>query len=50
MDSAKKSALAARRQFLLDAARMAGGVGMLGLGVGLYAKQAKALPPAAIRR
>ena len=49
MESAKKSALAVRRQFLLDAARMAGGVGMLGLGVGLYAKQAKALPPAAIR-
>ena len=49
MESAKKSVLAARRQFLLDSARMAGGVGMLGLGVGLYAKQAKALPPAAIR-
>ena len=39
----------ARRQFLADAARMACGVGLLGLGVGLYAKQAKALPPAAIR-
>ena len=38
-----------RRQFLLDAARMACGVGMLGLGVGLYAKQARALPPYAIR-
>jgi ferredoxin-type protein NapG len=39
----------ARRQFLADAARMACGVGLLGLGVGLYAKQARALPPAAIR-
>lgn len=39
----------ARRQFLLDSARMACGVGMLGLGLGLYAKQAKAIPPQAIR-
>jgi len=38
-----------RRQFLLDAAKMACGVGMLGLGVGLYAKQARALPPQALR-
>ena len=37
----------ARRQFMLDAARMACGVGLLGLGIGLYAKQAKALPPLA---
>ena len=28
---------------------MACGVGMLGLGLGLYAKQAKALPPLALR-
>ena len=34
---------AARRQFIFDAAKMACGVGMLGLGLGLYAKQAKAL-------
>ena len=40
---------AARRQFLFDTAKLACGVGMLGLGVGLYAKQAKALPPTAIR-
>ena len=40
---------AARRQFLFDTAKLACGVGMLGLGVGLYAKQAKALPPAALR-
>ncbi len=39
----------ARRQFLFDTAKIACGVGMLGLGVGLYAKQAKALPPTAIR-
>lgn len=38
-----------RRQFLLDTAKMACGVGMLGLGVGLYANQAKALPPTALR-
>ncbi len=39
----------ARRQFLFDTAKLACGVGMLGLGVGLYAKQAKALPPTALR-
>ena len=39
----------ARRQFIFDAAKMACGVGMLGLGIGLYAKQARALPPAAVR-
>ncbi|MEY4591418.1 MAG: quinol dehydrogenase periplasmic component [Pseudomonadota bacterium] len=38
-----------RRQFMADSARMACGVGMLGLGLGLYARHAKALPPAAIR-
>ncbi len=40
---------AARRQFIFDTAKMACGVGMLGLGLGLYAKQAKAIPPMAIR-
>lgn len=50
MDSTKTStASKARRQFLLDAARMACGVGLLGVGIGLYAKQAKALPPLALR-
>jgi len=39
----------ARRQFLADSARMACGVGLLGLGVGLYARNATALPPAALR-
>lgn len=38
-----------RRQFLLDMAKTACGVGMFGLGLGLYAKQARALPPMAIR-
>jgi ferredoxin-type protein NapG len=38
-----------RRKFLLDAAKMACGAGLLGLGVGLYAKQARALPPNAVR-
>lgn len=38
-----------RRQFILDSAKIACGVGMLGLGLGFYAKQAKALPPLAIR-
>ncbi|MBZ0143396.1 MAG: ferredoxin-type protein NapG [Rhodocyclaceae bacterium] len=45
----KKSVAAARRQFLIDAARMACGVGLLGVGIGLYARQAQALPPLAIR-
>jgi ferredoxin-type protein NapG len=39
----------ARRQFLADTARMACGVGLLGLGIGLYARNATALPPAALR-
>ena len=38
-----------RREFLLDTAKMACGVGMLGLGLGLYGRQARALPPGAIR-
>ena len=46
---ASKGKSPARRQFLLDSARMACGVGMLGLGLGLYAKQARALPAQAIR-
>lgn len=40
---------AERRQFIADTARMACGVGMLGLGLGLYARHATARPPAAIR-
>ena len=38
-----------RRQFLADSAKMACGVGLLGLGLGLYAKQSKALPALALR-
>ncbi len=49
MEGEGKIEAAARRQFLFDTAKIACGVGMLGLGVGLYAKQAKALPPTAIR-
>jgi ferredoxin-type protein NapG len=45
----KATASQARRQFLLESARMACGVGLLGVGIALYAKQAKALPPLAIR-
>ena len=33
-----------RREFLLDAAKMACGVGAVGLGLGMVAKQAIALP------
>ena len=39
----------ARRQFILDSAKMACGVGLLGLGLGGYAKQSKALPALAMR-
>lgn len=50
-DKPKKATAAsqARRQFLLESARMACGVGLLGVGIALYAKQAKALPPLAVR-
>lgn len=40
---------AARRQFIFDSAKMACGVGLFGLGLGLHVRQASALPPAAIR-
>ena len=49
MKPAPDTRAAARRQFMLDAARMACGVGTLGLGLALVAKQAKALPAGAIR-
>ena len=39
----------ARRQFVLDSARLLCGVGLLGLGLAAYTKQAKARPPLAIR-
>ena len=38
-----------RRKFLGDTARMACGVGLLGLGIGVYANQAKSLPALAVR-
>lgn len=44
-----RKAAPARRQFLFDSARMACGVGIFGLGLGFYAKQAKALPAVALR-
>ncbi len=40
---------ATRRQFVFDSAKMACGVGMLGLGLGLYANKATALPAMALR-
>ena len=49
MNSKTPKSNAARRQFLFDSAKMACGVGMLGLGLGLYAKQSKALPALALR-
>jgi ferredoxin-type protein NapG len=39
----------ARRQFLFDAAKLACGASMLGVGLGLHATRARALPPTAIR-
>lgn len=39
----------ARRQFVLDAAKMACGVGIAAGGLALYAGQSKALPPGALR-
>ena len=49
MTSPEQTRRSERREFLLDTAKMACGVGMLGLGLGLYGKQALALPPGAIR-
>jgi len=40
---------AARRRFLVDMARTAGGVALFGLGLGLYARQSAALPATALR-
>lgn len=39
----------ARRQFIFDSAKMACGVGMLSLGLGLYANKSAALPATALR-
>jgi ferredoxin-type protein NapG len=48
-DKRNKPGMAGRRRFLIDMARTAGGVAMLGLGVGLYSRQAASLPATAIR-
>ncbi|MDP2194578.1 MAG: ferredoxin-type protein NapG [Rhodocyclaceae bacterium] len=45
----RTSSNTARRQFFADAARLACGVSLLGLGLGLYARHATALPPVALR-
>jgi len=39
----------ARRRFLTDGARLAGSALVVGLGLGFFARQAKSLPPTAIR-
>ena len=39
----------ARRRFMADGARLAGGALLVALGLGLYARQAKSLPPTALR-
>lgn len=49
MDRDGRPVVAGRRQFFADTARVACGVGLLGLGLGLYTRHARALPPAAIR-
>lgn len=49
MDKPSNTKGTSRRQFMFDTARMTCGVGMLGLGLGLYAKHATALPPTALR-
>lgn len=47
--SDKKPGNAARRKFLTETLRMAGGVGLMAAGVGLFARQSAALPATAIR-
>jgi ferredoxin-type protein NapG len=47
--SPRDDASRARRQFVVDAARLACGMGVLGLALAGLAKQARALPPQAIR-
>jgi len=47
--AAAQRAAAARRRFLLQMAGAAGGAAMIGLGLGVYARQAVALPASAIR-
>jgi ferredoxin-type protein NapG len=49
VSSEADKSVAARRQFLLGLAKMACGVGLGAGGLALYAKQARAVPPQAIR-
>lgn len=49
MEGKGKVEAAARRQFLFDTAKVACGAGMVGLGLGLYTRHARALPPTAVR-
>ena len=49
MNTLSQPARAERRAFVLSAARMGCGVGMLGLGLGLAVSQAKALPAQTLR-
>lgn len=49
MQSDNRITTAERRKFLFDAAKSACAVGVLGLGLSFYARQATALPPIAIR-
>lgn len=49
MTSTSQPRIEARRQFLLDTAKMACGVGVAGLGLAMLAKQTHALPAGAIR-
>lgn len=49
MEEKGKASSAQRREFIFETAKMACGVGMLGLGIGLYGREARALPPEAIR-
>lgn len=44
-----KGAATSRRRFLSDVARTACGVGLLGMGIGLYSRQAISLPALALR-
>jgi ferredoxin-type protein NapG len=45
----QKSSAMSRRQFFFDTAKTACGVGLFGLGLGLYSQQTRSLPPLAIR-
>lgn len=48
-ETSNKPASASRRRFLSETVRTACGVGLLGLGIGIYAKSASSMAPLAIR-